>query len=123
MRTTLRTEIDERTTPIYTATIKDAEGMPIPLAQITTLTLTLFDNATGSIINGRSNQDILNTNGVVVEGTSGKLTWTMSELDTTIGNTASFYESRIGQFVWTYGGGKRGSHEILFTIRNLEKIV
>jgi hypothetical protein len=118
----MRTPIDERTTPVYTATIKDADGVPIPLNQITSLTMTLFDNATGSIINARDDQDILNTNGVVVEETSGKLIWNMSEQDTAIGNDASFYESRIGQFVWTYGSGKRGTHEILFTIRNLEKI-
>jgi hypothetical protein len=122
MRTNLRTVIDEGTTPIYTATIKDAAGTPIPLAQITTLTLTLFDNATHSIINGRDDQNVLNSNGVMVEETSGKLTWNMSSLDTAIGNTAAFYESRIAQFVWIYGGGKRGTHEILFTIRNLEKI-
>jgi hypothetical protein len=123
MRTVITDKIDEKTTPVYKATIKDAEGTPIPLDQITTLTMNLWNQATRSIINSRQDQNILNLNGVIVDPTSGALKWTMAPADTTIENPALSYESRVAQFVWTYSGGnKRGTHEILFTIRNLEKV-
>ena len=121
-RTTGTEVIDESTTAVYTATIKDENGVPIPLAQITALTLTLFNTKSMSIINTRDDQNVLNANGVVIHPTSGLLTWNISPEDTVIENDVMTLEARVAQFIWTYGAGKRGSHERVFYIRNLEKV-
>ena len=59
--------VNEKITARYTADIQDHEENAIAGSSLTTLTLTLYDKVTGTVINSRDNQDVLNTNGVSVD--------------------------------------------------------
>ena len=64
----------ERSSARYTAILKDEAGVLIPVANINTLTLTLFNLKDESIINTRSSQDVKNANNVTIDS-NGLLTW------------------------------------------------
>jgi|SRR6185369_7639767 len=81
--------INERTTGIYTATLEDESGVPIPLSSISALELWLYNVKTNVIINGRgvmggAGQDVKNTNNVTIHATSGLLTWSIQTADNVI---------------------------------------
>lgn len=78
--------INEDSTATYTAVLKDASGTVIPLASITSLRMTLIELGTGETVNGRENQNILNTNNVTYHSTNGTLTWSIQVADTEIVN-------------------------------------
>ena len=116
----------EKTTAQYTATLKDEAGVVIPSADLTTLTLTLYDEATGAIINSRDNQNVLNATGVSIDA-SGLLTWTMDPDDNAIVDTSlapGRTELHVARFDFTWsGGGKTGRRLILVEVRQLDKVV
>jgi hypothetical protein len=122
MRTEIADLIAEKTTQVLTCTIKDETDTVIPVAQIGTLTLTLYNQESRSIINTRDNQNVLNANNVTVHSTSGLLTWLLQPADTAIETTSKSIEVRVALFQWTFGSSKQGKHEIVFKIRNLEKV-
>lgn len=118
---TLTDEILEGTTPLYTANIVDENGDAIAVASLLTLTLTYFDVRSGTIINSRNAQNILNANNVTV-ATAGvpavtTLTWTLQAADTALVNTFRDTEDHYAIFRWTWPGG-RGAHWIQLTIKN-----
>lgn len=76
-------EILEDTTPILTAQLKDFDGTDLSLANLDTITLTLFIPKTGQIVNSRDEQDVKNLNNVTISAT-GLVTWTVQALDTAI---------------------------------------
>lgn len=125
MRTVLTDKIPESTTPKITAVIKDEDGNPIPAASLTTLTLNLFnlsDNPTFAVINGRTDQDVLNINDVAVDS-SGNLTWSTQTADTAIQNAALNEETHRAMFSWSWNAGaKTGRHIIDMTVVNLKKV-
>lgn len=96
----------------YGADIVDENDSPITLASLLTLTLTLTNEEDGSIINGRSSQNVLNQNNVVITS-GGALTWSLQAADNVIVNERiqpTLRERHIATFNWTYGSGKAGSH-------------
>lgn len=77
--------INELSSAVYTATIVNGENeVPIPLSSIQAIRLTHRDVATGTIINNRNRQDVLNDNQVTYHPTSGLLTWEMAPEDNVI---------------------------------------
>lgn len=115
--------VKEGTTTKYTAYLKDYDGTVIPLASLETLTLTLYSISatTRDIINSRSAQDVLNANNVTVHATSGLLTWEMQPADNVIKDSNLTIERHRALFIFTWGSGKKGVHEVDFDVRNLEK--
>ena len=115
--------VQERTTAVYIATIKDENDVGIPAASLTTLTLTLY-TASGTIINSRDGQNVLNTNNVTVN-TEGMLTWTMQPADNAIiGANSPAIERHNALFEWTYGlaGIYSGKHEVYIHVTNLDQV-
>ena len=113
--------MDEATSGRYTGVLKDDEGEVLNGGAVSTLTLTLYDLRTDTIINSRDEQNVLNTNGVTVDG-SGNFTWTIGPLDTPIVNSALAYEQHRAYFRWTYNGGtSAGSQQVTMTIRNMHR--
>ncbi len=107
----------------YTATLQDAAEVAIPSADLTTLTLTLYDVDTGDIINSRNAQDVLNTNNVTVHATSGLLTWILQPLDNVIVTSASHVEGHVALFEWRIASsGQDGNHEVNIHVHNLSKV-
>lgn len=114
----------ERTTAVYSATIKDEGGVAIPASSLSALTLTLYAQESGSIINTRDGQDILNANDVTVDE-DGLLTWVMQPADNAMSSTTEAgLERHVALFEWSYGplGAYAGKQEVLIHVRNLQKV-
>jgi len=112
----------ERTSVWVTGTFKDYQGTGIPPGNLTSLTLTLYDESTGQILNNRSLQNVLNTNGVTIIGT-GEMTWVMDPADNALIDAAAVTERHIALFEWTWGSPERaGKSEIGLQVMNLTKV-
>lgn len=116
----------ERTGAVYTATIKDSDATVIPLANLTTITLTLYDLDSGTIINSRNGQDVKNTSNVTIHASSGLLTWTMQALDNAIISTTLAVDKEekhraMFEYVFT-GNGTPGKHVFEILVMNLDKV-
>lgn len=115
-------EVAEKTSAYYTAVLLDELGIGIGSAQLTTLTLTLHDAVTLSIINGRNAQNALNTNGVTIDA-SGNLAWTMTPADNIIVTAGKRVEQHVATFQVTWSGGTKGlNKEVLFNVMDLVKV-
>ena len=112
----------EKTTRVYTATVEDEAGVAIPGTSLTTLVLTLYSLHTGTVINSRNAQNVLNANNVTVDA-NGLLTWTMQPADNQILDNALTSERHTALFEFTYSSGaKSGKHEVVFVVDNLTKV-
>ncbi len=115
-------DVLEKTTPAYTATVKDDAGVALPAASLTTLTLTLYvinADGTTTIVNSRNAQNVLNVNNVTVD-TNGLVTWSVQVADTTFVDATLPFERHIARFDWTWSSGsKTGRHEVVLNVQNL----
>jgi hypothetical protein len=112
--------VNEQTTARYTAQIVDETGAALPAASLSTLKLTVYDQASGSVLNSRSQQNVLNANGVTVDS-SGNLVWVMDPADNAIVGTREL-EAHIALFEWTWASTKAGRHEVPILVLNLAKV-
>lgn len=110
--------VNELTTARYTASLVDETGAVVPASSLSALTLLLYDKATGTVLNGRNNQNVLNTNGVTVDE-NGNLVWILSPPDNTIVTTTEPHEVHVAVFTGHWGAGKEVTHDIAITVRNL----
>lgn len=118
--------VAEKTTLRLTATLLDETGAAIPLAGVSTLTLTLYnrDSTTNEIINSVSAVTILNTGRGTLHATSGLLTVTLEPNDNAIIDSASDLEWHRALIEGTYAGGvKAFKQEIDWQVRNLNKVI
>lgn len=114
--------VNEKVTAKYSAILQDEDENALSSSDIQTLTLTLYDKSTGTIINSRNAQDVKNTNGVSVDG-SGNVIWVMEPDDNAIVTATSKVEKHIALFQWTWNSGaKAGRHEIVIQVKNLTKV-
>ena len=115
--------LDERTSGRIVGTITEEDGVtPIPAGTLTTLVFSLYaDDGSNTIINSRSDVNILNTGpGAVTSG--GILTLTLAPADNQILNDALPFERHILLLEWTWGSGKAGNHELILAVRNLQLV-
>lgn len=75
--------VDEGCTARYQTQFKGETGATIHA--LTTLTLTLYDDSTGTIINSRNQQNVLDQNNVVFSGNT--IIWTLQPADNIIVTT------------------------------------
>lgn len=95
---------------VFTGTLYDTAGVAIPLANISSLTLTLTNARTGAVVNSRNAQNVLNANNVTVNATTGAMSWLIQAADTTMVDGSFSTEDHIAKFVWTYETSKVGMH-------------
>lgn len=122
--------VKQKTSAIYTATLKDETGTVIPLSELATLTITLYNAevvepspTTGNIINSRNLENCKNLANVTFHATSGLLTWNIQALDNVIVNEELDTELHVARFDFTYGTPtKDGSHEVRLRVVNLRKV-
>lgn len=120
--TVISSPLDEQSSALVTAEVTNEAGVAVPASALSTLTLTLYDRQTGTILNSRDGQDVLNTNGVTVDS-AGLFAWGLTPLDTIIIDVTKALETHVGLFTWTYDSGtKTGRHEIVHVVRNLTKV-
>lgn len=110
----------EGTTPEISAVLVDLSQTPISGSVLSGLKLTYYQEYTQAIINSRNAQNVLQTNGVTVDG-NGKLVWNMSAADTVILNDALETEPHIAHFEFSYldGDTKVGSLTVRIPITNI----
>lgn len=93
----------------------------IPLGEISTLTLTYFNQVDDAVINSRNAQNVLNANNVKVTQ-DGEIIWTLQTADTACQDTAiedGKLESHVAVFKWVLTNGTRGSARIpVYVIRD-----
>lgn len=103
MATTLAKIIDEKETAVFSGTLKASSTAVIPVANIATAKLTLYNEANGAIINSRDAQNVLNQNNVTITS-GGILTWDLQVNDNVIVDTtleAGAIENHIALFQFT----------------------
>jgi hypothetical protein len=118
-QTTQPFRVAERTSAIYTATLKDPADVVVPGSVLTLGTLTLSDVSTGTILNNRAAQDILNLNDVTItEG--GLLTWILQPADNAIIGTRQLERhSALFRLQWISGGQtKQLDWEVILLVTN-----
>lgn len=117
--------VEEKITARYKVILSDEAGAVIPLSDMTTITLTLYDDYTGTIINSRNAQNVKNTNNVTYTE-AGLLTWTLQPNDNIIVSSdvrTNSYEKHIALFEFTWdSGAKAGKHELEFQVRQINKV-
>lgn len=112
--------ITEGSTVYLTGTILDHLLAPVPSAALYSLKVWVTDLKTGSVINSRNGQSILNANGGTIHATTGAWTLKLGALDSVIVNTADPYERHRVLVEWKYNAGvDAGSMEFVLPYRNL----
>lgn len=115
---------DEKSTVVYTATLKDENDLAISSADVSSLTLSLYslDDPTRAVINSRSAQSILNINGGTLT-VLGALTIVLSSLDNVMVDQTRDFERHQAEIRWVYNaGGRTGSTTFVVMVRNLNKV-
>lgn len=105
---------------VFTATIEDETGTPIPGGSLLTLKCWLYLKSTGATINGRSDQNVLNANGGTVDG-SGNFELTLSPADNESQGTGAT-EIHVLLLRWTYDTDGAGSHEAWIQVTDQPKV-
>jgi len=95
--------------------VQGATETAVPLADISTATLSLTDHA-GNVINSRDAQDVLNANNVTVHDTSGLVTWTMQAGDTTLAEAVDGSAKFDARFVFTLTDGQVRHVHLRYTV-------
>ena len=118
-------EVNQGETALYTATLRDTAGAAIASANMVSLTLDLFDKSSGTQINSRAAQDVLNTNNVTVHATSGLMSWEIQAADSVIVGTVTERRSEIhnARFTLTYDTDKVLVFEIPIVVIKLQTTV
>jgi hypothetical protein len=132
--TTVDTQL-ERTTTRLLLTLTDVDGVTALTnlsSVLTTFALTLFDQATGQIINTRQGQSVKNANGFSVydtlqtdpvTGQTYNVLGRLDPADNAIVGTGAI-ETHIAEFTWTWGSPlKTGGGDVAIPVRNRTKVV
>jgi hypothetical protein len=113
--------VAELTSAKYTGTLTDESGAAVSGSALTAATLTLFDDVTGTVINSRNAQNVLNANGVTIDN-FGALTWVMAPADNTIVKSGLSVERHRAVFTFTWGAGKQLVHEVVIAVTNIRMV-
>lgn len=112
--------VNERTTAVFAADITDETATGIPGSALDALTLTLYEQTTGAIINSRDGANVLNANGGTVDE-AGHFIMVFTPADNQhMGTDTS--EVHIALFRWTYNTVKQGSQRVILSVINEPKV-
>ena len=103
-------QVREMTTAVITGTVQDDSGTALPVADIDAMLLTLYDKATGDVINNRLLQDVKNANNVTIDA-AGALVYTMQPADNVIVGSPAVGEAEghVAHFVWGWDATSSGT--------------
>ncbi len=117
--------INEGSTAVYTLPqLQDENELPILLADIDSLTITLCNLLDGTTINSRLDQNALNANNVVVS-TGGALRFNIQSADTGIVDgtlKVDGIEVHRATFKMVFNSVSDSNWDVDFNIRNLKKV-
>ncbi len=124
---------NEKDTPVLYLLVKDHTGTAVNLTAADSVTLTLWEESTETVVNSRTAQDVKNANGVTVYATTQTITvdgvttsynimWPTVILDNAIIGKR-LPEKHIATFVVIWSSGtKRSTHEVFWHLNNLTKV-
>lgn len=119
-RTTIADPKPEKATAWLTATLTDGR-IALTNPNLLSLTLTLYEETTETIINVRNHVSILGVNGGEVSA-AGVISLRLDPLDMVMVSNKK-QEQHIALLEWTWGSPlKSGKHEIAFTVTNLAQV-
>lgn len=128
MATTVIRGVPEDSSRTVTFYLKDNAGVVVPLADIATAELTLYDLLTyipgtspAGVINGRDAQNVLNDNNVDIHVTSGLVTWSMQPEDNPIITEKRAVERHIAEFMFVLNSGVKLWHKLEFDVDNMRR--
>lgn len=113
--------LTELTSSLYTADLVDETGAAVSGASLDTLTLTVYDVDTGTILNSRSQQNVKNVNGVTISA-GGALVWTIAPADVAIIDDTKQFEQHVALFEGVWATTKKFKHEIPMLVRNVVRV-
>lgn len=121
-RTTITDPKPEKSTAWLTATITDGVAVLLGADSVLeSLTLTLCEERSGTIINSRARQSVLGTNGGSVSSL-GVVSLRLDPLDMVMVSDRK-QEVHVALLEWTWGDPlKSGKHEVAFTVVDLAKV-
>lgn len=114
--------VQELTSGVYTVTLQDPDGTALLSADITSITMTLTEYYSGTAINGRSAQDVLDTNNCTMHATSGLFTWNVQSDDLVPVSAAEDEHELVRMLlVVVYAAGQL-VHEKFFLLKNVKGV-
>jgi hypothetical protein len=124
-----RVRVNEQSSRTVQFTLKDNTNTVVPLASLSTVTLTLFDWGTYApgaspvvgILNSRDAQNVKNTNNVTVHATSGLVTWSMQPDDNIIVTLRRQIERHRAEFRFVLTSGAELDYQMEVEVVNLRK--
>ena len=117
--------VNEGSTFLWAGTLVNENGTVLGPSYLVSLTCTLYDQDTVTIINGRNKQNVLNTaNFTLNTNGSGNISWDSPSADSPIIDDSKETEVHIALIEWTYGAGGvyGGKKEIAIRVVNFEKV-
>jgi hypothetical protein len=114
--------VNEGTSAKYSTTLLRDDGQPVPLADLNTLTLTLYNKDSGAIINSRNNANVKNAGGGTYHATSGAFDMIFSAADMAalgVAPNAPLVERHVVLFKATWAGNGALNWEVEIDVRNL----
>lgn len=107
-------------TLVYTGQLLDGDGVGIPASALATLTLSIADTMTGTIVNNCSQVDILNTGRGTIDNL-GNLVVTLTPADTSLVDWETCVSPVQRSLVidWATGSGIVGRHQVNFALLQL----
>ena len=109
----------ERSSGRLSMVLRDENSAPVLKADVTSLTLTLYDQATRAIINSRRAQPVLDANDVTMGASDGLITWAVSPADMHCSSSGQ-PAVHIAQFTCRWAAGaKEHVWTVLFPLENL----
>lgn len=112
-------DVIQDTSGHYSAVIVDEDDAVVPATDLTAVTLTLYDTASGDIINDRFEQDALNVNDVTIDS-EGNLVWAFTSDDMPRLHTDRVAElhTALWKLTWNSGASQL-YHEVNFRVNKV----
>ena len=128
MSTPLR--INERTSGRYLAKLRTETLALLTPADLTTFRLRLYDKDTGTVLNNRNWQDVLNANGVTLystlqtaaDGKTYNLAWTLAPADNAVVTDGDGHEEHVALFHATTPSGREMYYEATIWVKRLAHV-
>lgn len=114
--------VGERTSAQLTLQLTDQDDVELLAGDLSTVTLTLYEKRSGTILNSRNGVSIFNNNGGAISS-AGVLTLVLSNADNALLSQAAKEEQHVALIRWTWLSGQRsGWKEISFPVVNQLKV-
>ena len=117
--------VNEGSTARYSTTLLKDSGAPVTSAELTTLTLTLYDKNTGNILNGRDAVNVKNVAGGTFHATTGAFEMLFNALDNAVVGAppnTPLIERHIALFEATWDSNGALNWEVEIDVRHLNLV-